>query len=326
MIEDTTEDTTEDSIERSLRRSYEERARLIQKYGGTIPTTILKRYWSDRAVDLSQQNGRTYYTESDKSNLERLKNKGYSLAKINRIFNKIRLSGASCRGKKGGLSRFPQNIGRTLIRFYSEPGETVFDPFAGHNSRMELVHEIRRNYIGYDVSKEFMKANYIIKEMILGNRGQRKLIDDNKCFIELKEKDSRYVDLPNESMDFIITSPPYYDLEWYGDEEEQLGKAKTYEEFLDELLKVTRECCRVLKKGKFCVFFVNDFRTNRKFYTFHSDTIDLFKKAGFFLWDIAIVDLGTAIRAAFATQVESSKILPKQHEYVIIGKKIKNYG
>jgi DNA modification methylase len=53
--------------------------------------------------------------------------------------------------------------------------------------------------------------------------------------------------LPDESVDCVITSPPYYGLRDYGNDK-QLGLEKTLDEYLNRLLAITAECKRVLKK------------------------------------------------------------------------------
>ncbi len=53
--------------------------------------------------------------------------------------------------------------------------------------------------------------------------------------------------LPDESVNTIITSPPYYSLRNYN-VEGQIGLEPTLEEYLDKLLKVTAELKRVLRK------------------------------------------------------------------------------
>jgi len=54
-------------------------------------------------------------------------------------------------------------------------------------------------------------------------------------------------EFPNESVDCIITSPPYYGLRDYGTEG-QIGNEKTFDEYLDKILQITAELKRVLKK------------------------------------------------------------------------------
>ena len=61
--------------------------------------------------------------------------------------------------------------------------------------------------------------------------------------------------LQDESVDCIITSPPYYQLRRYGDSQQELGHESTPQEFINNLVKVFDECYRVLKKDG--TMFVN---------------------------------------------------------------------
>ncbi len=54
-------------------------------------------------------------------------------------------------------------------------------------------------------------------------------------------------DLPDESVDCIVTSPPYWGLRDYG-VKRQIGLEPTLEEYLEKLLRVTAELKRILKK------------------------------------------------------------------------------
>lgn len=56
---------------------------------------------------------------------------------------------------------------------------------------------------------------------------------------------------PDESIDCVITSPPYYGLRDYG-VEGQIGLEKTYQEYLEKLWQLFDEIYRVLKKTGTC--------------------------------------------------------------------------
>ncbi|MEN3045133.1 MAG: DNA methyltransferase [Candidatus Hydrothermales bacterium] len=66
--------------------------------------------------------------------------------------------------------------------------------------------------------------------------------------------DSRYMkEIEDESIHLIITSPPYWQLKDYGDSR-QIGFNDTYEEYINNLNLVWKECYRVLHKGcKLCI-------------------------------------------------------------------------
>lgn len=59
--------------------------------------------------------------------------------------------------------------------------------------------------------------------------------------------------IPNESMQLIVTSPPYWQLKDYGTDE-QIGFNDTYEEYVNNLNIVWNECLRILEHGcRLCI-------------------------------------------------------------------------
>ena len=64
--------------------------------------------------------------------------------------------------------------------------------------------------------------------------------------VTLHHGDARALPLPDESVDLIVTSPPYFGLRDYG-HDTQIGAEATPREFIDALIACTREMVRVLK-------------------------------------------------------------------------------
>lgn len=66
--------------------------------------------------------------------------------------------------------------------------------------------------------------------------------------------DSRHMtEVKNESVDLIITSPPYWQIKDYGDKN-QIGFNDTYEDYINNLNQVWSECYRVLNpKCRLCI-------------------------------------------------------------------------
>lgn len=284
------------------------RNQLVVMFGGEdlVPTSVMRHKL--RATNKEEDAAVADRGLYEKKVNGEYKSKDATLSKSQR--RAFHISGSGC--GSGALSRFPHEIGRSLLLLYTEPYCVVFDPFAGHNSRMEMCVKAGRNYIGCDLSTEFMKHNVKRAEF---------LRDRSKQSITLHHVDSRKVPVKSRSADFTITSPPYYDIEYYGDESEQLGKCDSYESFLDELQGVMRENFRVLKHGSHCVWFVNDFRKGGVFHSYHTDTIDRMRGVGFVHTDVVIVDLGRAIRDCFTSQIVKTKIIPKRHEYALVFQK-----
>jgi DNA modification methylase len=282
---------------------------IVGEFGGVVPTSILRYNSSDRAIDVIVETERSYENTADD---------GGHAGKLGRAFS---VGGRTCRGKGAGLSRFPQNVGRALLLLYTNKGDTVLDPFAGHNSRMELCWRAGRNYKGNDISQYFQDANRRVLNWLMIEK-DRDLFRDIGADVDLSVGDSRHLPWESGSGDFTITSPPYYNLEFYGDEPKQLGLgAVSYVDFLNRLFEVMSENFRVLKAGRFCIWCVNDFRLDGQFYNYHSDVIALMRKAGFVQHDICIIDLVSSIAAAFVNQIVERKLLPKRHEYALIFQK-----
>jgi len=75
----------------------------------------------------------------------------------------------------------------------------------------------------------------------------------------LHEGDARDLSwVRDDSVQLVVTSPPYWTLKKYNDHPQQLGDVSDYEAFHDELDKVWRHCFRVLVPGGRLVIVVGD--------------------------------------------------------------------
>lgn len=85
----------------------------------------------------------------------------------------------------------------------------------------------------------------------------------------LHNLDSRLVELKPESVDLIVTSPPYWTLKKYNDGDGQLGDVEDYDNFLDQLDDVWRRAYDALVPGGRVVIVVGDVNVSRKAFGRH---------------------------------------------------------
>jgi DNA modification methylase len=85
----------------------------------------------------------------------------------------------------------------------------------------------------------------------------------------LYHADSRQLEIDEESVDLVVTSPPYWTLKKYNDHEDQLGDVEDYDHFLDELDEVWRRAFHALVPGGRMVVVVGDVNVSRRAYGRH---------------------------------------------------------
>ena len=100
--------------------------------------------------------------------------------------------------------------------------------------------------------------------------------------------DARELDwIPSESVHLVLTSPPYWTLKRYRENDLQLGHIAGDEEFLDELDKVWTHCYRTLVPGGRVVCVVGDVCLSRKKHgrhvvmPLHADIVVRARRIGF---------------------------------------------
>ncbi len=148
--------------------------------------------------------------------------------------------------------------------------------------------------------------------------------------------DSRWMkEVPDESVDLIITSPPYWQLKDYGNGK-QIGFNDTYEEYINNLNLVWQECHRVLHKGcRLCINIGDQFARSvyygrYKVIPIRTEIIKFCESAGFdYMGAIIWQKVTTCHTTGGATVMGSfpyprSGILKLDYEFILIFKKYGN--
>jgi len=145
--------------------------------------------------------------------------------------------------------------------------------------------------------------------------------------------DSRNMsEIDNETIDLIITSPPYWHLKDYG-VENQIGYGQTLHEYLKDLYRVWQECFRVLKEGRrLCINIGDQFARSvvygrYKIIPLHSEIIAQCEDIGFDYMGAIIWQKKTTMNTSGGANVMGSYPYPPNgmieidYEFILIFKK-----
>lgn len=179
-----------------------------------------------------------------------------------------------------------------LVKFFTKEGMIVLDPFGGIGSTAKACELTGRICTSIELSERWhnLSIQRLETEVGEGTSQKHNFINGDSCEELLK--------LGNESIDFMVTSPPYWgilnkqdqkvkknrvanNLETkYSESEQDLGNIENYDDFLEILVnKVFLQCARTLRCGKYMAIVVSDFRDKSDYISFHSDLIHKLNKA-----------------------------------------------
>ncbi len=222
---------------------------------------------------------------------------------------------------------FPIMLAERLINcFTTEQQRYVLDPFCGSGSTLIAATNLGKCGIGFELSAEYVKlARDRLKQDSLVSRREYKIYETDARTL------SKHID--SESIDFTLTSPPYWDIlnqkrtadykqvRNYGDFEDNLGHIEDYDEFNDELKKVWAEIYKVMKVGSYFIINVMDLRKGPNFYPFHLDVSRTMQSVGFIFDDMIIWDRRADYSNLRALGYPSVFRINKIHEFLLIFKK-----
>jgi len=229
----------------------------------------------------------------------------------------------------GHPALFPVMLVERLLQcFIKENDRTVLDPFAGSGSTLLAAGGRGLNAIGIDLSPEYIA----LARRRMTEAGHQENPDGE---FSLFQADARQLDtlLEPESVDFCITSPPYWNIlrqrrtadgkkiRHYGDREANLGVIGEYAAFLEALRQVFAGVWTALRPGAYCCVVVMDLRKKAEFFPLHQDVADLMQKLGFIYDDLIIWDRRNEYNNLRPLGYPYKFRINKVHEFILIFEK-----
>jgi DNA modification methylase len=172
-----------------------------------------------------------------------------------------------------------------LIRFFTKADGIVLDPFVGIGSTLKACALEGRHGIGFELNPRYAslaqkRLETEVRDLFSSNTNQQIILGDARKLVHT---------LTPNSVDFVVTSPPYWNIlhkedhkanqerksqsldTRYSDDQLDLGNIANYEEFLGEVATILGSCGKALRSQKYMAVIVSDFRDKSRYVMFHAD-------------------------------------------------------
>jgi DNA modification methylase len=180
-------------------------------------------------------------------------------------------------------AKFPETLVQEFIEFFTKKGQTVLDPMVGTGSTLVACLRAGRNGIGIELNPKYAAiARQVVKDEArrLDKRAAKKLS------AQVLEGDAaRVAARIRGPVDYVITSPPYWDMlhargaqtqkkrratpgldVFYSDDPRDLGNVHDYEAFVEQLAQIYEALYPVLKDRAYLTIIVKNVKKGGKIY------------------------------------------------------------
>jgi DNA modification methylase len=207
----------------------------------------------------------------------------------------------------------------------------VCDPFLGSGSSAIASIGEGRNFIGIELYPVWLS---LAKQRIAQTSNPYCVDSDLRCGDSLEVMRT----LDNESIDFIVTSPPYWGIldkidhkangeriskglaTDYGNNESDLASVKSYSDFMGIMTRHLKEYYRVLRSKQYAAIIVSDFRHGKEYFLFHADIASAMKQAGFMIQ--GLITLVQDNKKLYPYGYPSAYVPNISNQFIIIGRKL----
>lgn len=202
--------------------------------------------------------------------------------------------------EKGVLThpaKFPESLCQEFIEFFTKPGELVFDPMAGTGSALVAAVRSGRRAVGIELIEKYCR---LAQERLAQEHGPDPALFEAPVSGRVIHGDARdTATLLTEPVDYVLTSPPYWDMlrqsgfetqrrrradqeldVWYSEDPSDVGNIAEYEAFLDELVTIYRAVAEVMRPHAYATIIVKNVKKGGRVFPL---AWDLGRRVGEFL-------------------------------------------
>jgi DNA modification methylase len=179
-------------------------------------------------------------------------------------------------------AKFPETLAREFIEFFTKRAETVLDPMAGTGSTLVAALRAGRNSYGIELNPKYSE---IARKFVDAERHSLGSSIENLKSKIIHGDASRALDFGLPTIDYIFTSPPYWDMlhakgagtqkkrrassemdVFYSDDPNDLGNLHDYGEFLERLIAIYEGLKPFLRDKAYLTIIVKNVKKGGKIY------------------------------------------------------------
>lgn len=217
-----------------------------------------------------------------------------------------------------GTSIFDPVLAEILLTWFSPKKAKVIDPFAGGSVRGMVTAALGREYYGNDLSKEQIEENKKQSSIL---KGRKTVFGDAVKVPNYTQGDSKEIDtiIKEKDFDFLLTCPPYADLEVYSDDPKDISNME-YEDFLKVYREILKKSVDKLKENAFCAVVVGEVRDKNGIYrNFIGDTIKAMEDAGCKYYnEIILITMNGTLSLRAGKVFEASRKVGNTHQKALV--------
>jgi len=171
-------------------------------------------------------------------------------------------------------AKFPETLAEEFICFFTKKGQTVLDPMVGTGSTLVACVRARRRGVGIELNQRYygLAERIVADEVAATPRFPSRL---RPLLINADAADIGRLKLPR--VDYVLTSPPYWDMlrargaetqkkrratpnldVFYSDDPRDLGNVADYEEFVERLSAIYAGLKPLLKPKAYLTIIVKN--------------------------------------------------------------------
>jgi DNA modification methylase len=187
--------------------------------------------------------------------------------------------------KKGVLvhpAKFPETMAQEFIEFFTKEGQTVLDPMAGTGSTLVAALRCGRNSYGIELNSKYAE---IARQIITAERSELGLKVESLKSEIITGNATSAVEYQIPTIDYVLTSPPYWDMlrargaetqkkrrttanldVFYSDDPEDLGNIDDYEAFVEKLVNIYSGLKPLLRERAYLTIIVKNVKKGGKIY------------------------------------------------------------